>query len=535
MKSNKIKIGAVAAAVALSVTTAVSVGAAVSAQESTGMSNTTLAESSTPTADVVEENGFQFDKSTGTITDYTGNETGTLTIPSSIDGVTVTSIKSYALGSAKMKEVIIPNTIETLGFGVFQMCSSLEKVTFEPGSKVTELKDSMFYQCTKLKEVVFPENLKSIKVLAFYKCTSLETVTLPNGFTTLYNAAFLDCTNLKTVIVPDSLNHMVMNPFEGCTSLETLSVPYRCWQFGIVAAEWTETSVMPLTDATNMQTLYIDQVEGKYDWHEKELPKSAAYGTMKIYFRKPTIQVTDVTVSADKQGYDVTASLGINNTDGFTFNGTINTPDGKETPATGNTVDVTFTTSETNYQVIEMYKGYEDMTWDLQIDGFKNTYVNAANEKAIAYLNSETNYYPTLTELGYEDDANFLGWSETEGDTTTVYKPGDLIDNTATVRANNSSGKRLYAVYSTEPTTPTDPTNPENPTDPTNPENPTNPEQPSNPMTPTDTNTQTDNVAMVTPQTGDDSTTVGIWASVMAVCAGGIAFITGRKIKSKVK
>ncbi|MFR5069206.1 MAG: hypothetical protein ACLTE2_04825 [Eubacteriales bacterium] len=65
------------------------------------------------------------------------------------------------------------------------------------------------------------------------------------------------------------MNHMVMNPFEGCTSLETLSVPYRCWQFGIVAAEWTETSVMPLTDAVNMQTLYIDQVEGKYDWHEK--------------------------------------------------------------------------------------------------------------------------------------------------------------------------------------------------------------------------------------------------------------------------
>ena len=64
-------------------------------------------------------------------------------------------------------------------------------------------------------------------------------------------------------------------------------------------------------------------------------------------------------------------------------------------------------------------------------------------KKAIAYLNSETNYYPTLTELGYEDDANFLGWSETEGDTTTVYKPGDLIDNTATVRANNSVGKAL--------------------------------------------------------------------------------------------
>ena len=43
MKSNKTKISAVAAAVVLSVTTATSVGAAVSAQESTGMPNTALA------------------------------------------------------------------------------------------------------------------------------------------------------------------------------------------------------------------------------------------------------------------------------------------------------------------------------------------------------------------------------------------------------------------------------------------------------------------------------------------------------------
>ena len=105
---------------------------------------------------------------------------------------------------------------------------------------------------------------------------------------------------------------------------------------------------------------------------------------MKIYFRKPTIQVTDVTVSADKQGYDVTAALGINHTDGFSFNGTINTPDGKETPATGNTVDVSFTTSETNYQVIEMYKGYEDMTWDLQILGFPDTEITPLLNLALA-------------------------------------------------------------------------------------------------------------------------------------------------------
>ena len=95
MKNKEVKISVVATAVALSMTTAVSVGAAVSAQESTGIPNTAMAASSTPTADVVEENGFQFDKSTGTITDYTGKETGTLTIPSRIDGVKLTCIKVY--------------------------------------------------------------------------------------------------------------------------------------------------------------------------------------------------------------------------------------------------------------------------------------------------------------------------------------------------------------------------------------------------------------------------------------------------------
>ena len=58
MKNKKVKISVVATAVALSMTTAVSVGAAVSVQESTGIHNTALAESSTPTADVVDENGF---------------------------------------------------------------------------------------------------------------------------------------------------------------------------------------------------------------------------------------------------------------------------------------------------------------------------------------------------------------------------------------------------------------------------------------------------------------------------------------------
>ena len=58
MKNKKVKISVVATAVALSMTTAVSVGAAVSAQESTGIPNTAMAASSTPTADVVEKTDF---------------------------------------------------------------------------------------------------------------------------------------------------------------------------------------------------------------------------------------------------------------------------------------------------------------------------------------------------------------------------------------------------------------------------------------------------------------------------------------------
>ena len=73
---------------------------------------------------------------TATITGYTGSG-GTVTVPSTINGVPVTSIGTNAFASnvfvsaLQITNVLIPNTVTNLGDGAFQMCSNLVGVYFQ--------------------------------------------------------------------------------------------------------------------------------------------------------------------------------------------------------------------------------------------------------------------------------------------------------------------------------------------------------------------------------------------------------------------
>ncbi len=69
------------------------------------------------------------------------------------------------------------------------------------GFFVTEIADKAFMNCAYLKEVVIPDTVESIGVKAFYGCKSLTDIQIPGSVTSIGSYAFYDCVSQKRVLV----------------------------------------------------------------------------------------------------------------------------------------------------------------------------------------------------------------------------------------------------------------------------------------------------------------------------------------------
>lgn len=114
-------------------------------------------------------------------------------IRSSHLGTDVTQINPNAFKGTKIKNVVIPDVIERIGFNSFLDCKSLRDVVI-PGDMIIE-KDS-FKGCTSLTSVTMCEGITTIGANAFAGCTSLENVSVPNGLKSVNRSSFDGCTSL---------------------------------------------------------------------------------------------------------------------------------------------------------------------------------------------------------------------------------------------------------------------------------------------------------------------------------------------------
>ena len=108
-----------------------------------------------------------------------------------IDG----TIKSFA--PAGLTAYTIPDSVTTIGSGVFRGCDNLTSVTI-PYS-VTTIEADAFYKCSSLTSITIPDSVTTIRNYALQYCSRLTSVTIGDGATTIGDYAFDNCNKLTSV------------------------------------------------------------------------------------------------------------------------------------------------------------------------------------------------------------------------------------------------------------------------------------------------------------------------------------------------
>lgn len=115
-----------------------------------------------------------------------------VTIPSELDGHTVTAIGKWSFYSSAVKNVTIPNTVTSIGENAFSFCLYLTNITIPGGVK--RIENNTFDSCFVLSEITIPSDVTSIGRNAFFGCNSLTDVYF-NGTEEQWNVITIEDNN----------------------------------------------------------------------------------------------------------------------------------------------------------------------------------------------------------------------------------------------------------------------------------------------------------------------------------------------------
>ncbi len=138
-------------------------------------------------------------------------------------GEGVEALPSGFVKESKVKSVVIPNSVTSIGAEAFYNCTDLESVTL--GTGIKNIGDYMFHECHALCNVTIPNSVNRIGKYAFDYCDGLEEITIPSSVKTIDEGAFHWCSGLKNVVVPEGVDTIGKRAFYYCREMRSVELP----------------------------------------------------------------------------------------------------------------------------------------------------------------------------------------------------------------------------------------------------------------------------------------------------------------------
>ena len=204
------------------------------------------------------------------------------------------------LNGEEVIDLVIPESVTSLGSYVFSNAQSLQSVTFPEG--FTSIGNGAFWNClftsiklpkslkniggyalgncSKLTSIDIPENVTSIGEHGLAGCKGLTSVVIPNNVYQLGTGVFYECTNLTSVVLPDYVETINGTLFAYCNKLTTVVLPKRV---GSITNSF-------LYLCTSLKNLICPMYEPAYvNFNSKTLPTNCALyipaGREEVYAR----------------------------------------------------------------------------------------------------------------------------------------------------------------------------------------------------------------------------------------------------------
>ena len=118
------------------------------------------------------------------------------------------------------KDLVIPNSVTSIGAYTFQSCSGFTGSLIIPNS-VTSIGTSAFQSCSGFTgSLIIPNSVTSIGNYAFHSCSGFTgDLTIPNSVTNIGGSAFNNCRDLIRVVFDGQAPSIEALAFSGCPKI----------------------------------------------------------------------------------------------------------------------------------------------------------------------------------------------------------------------------------------------------------------------------------------------------------------------------